>query len=60
MLTPEPTHVNMVDVNLRSTLYRLLALSNDVRAVRRGRVGRRVGRRIAGRVTGRAMGRIFR
>jgi len=47
-------------VTLRSTLYRLLALSNDVRAVRRGRIGRRVGRRIAGRALGRAMGRVFR
>jgi len=41
---------------VRDLLYKLLALSNDVRAVRRGRVGRR----IAGRVTGRAMGRVFR
>jgi hypothetical protein len=41
-------------------LYKLLALSNDVNAVKRGRVGRRVGRRIYGRATGRLAGRIFR
>jgi len=47
-------------MTLRSTLYRLLALSNDVRAVRRGRIRQRVGRRIYGRALGRAMGRVFR
>jgi hypothetical protein len=44
----------------RSALYALLRLSNDVRAIRRGRVGRRIARRIVGRATGLAMGRLFR
>ena len=47
-------------MNWRSTAYRVLRISNDVRAVRRGRVGRRLGRRVAGRITGRLFGRIFR
>ena len=33
--------------------YRLLALSNDANAVRKGRVGRRIGRRIYGKAAGR-------
>jgi hypothetical protein len=45
---------------MKRLLYRLLALSNDYNAIRRGRVGRRIGRRIYGRATGRLAGRIFR
>jgi hypothetical protein len=41
-------------------LYSLLALSNDVNAVRKGRVGRRIARRIYGKATGRVARRIFR
>lgn len=40
----------------RSTAYRALRASNDARAIRRGRVGRRIVRR----ATGRALGRLFR
>lgn len=47
-----PAHRGCV-MGLRSALYRGLRLSNDVRAVRRGRVGRRIGRRIYGKATGR-------
>jgi len=45
---------------MKRLLYRLLALSNDINAVRKGRVGRRIGRRIYGKATGRLAGRIFR
>ncbi len=45
---------------MRDLLYRLLALANDLRAVRTGRVGRRVARRAYGRLTGRLAGRISR
>jgi hypothetical protein len=44
----------------RAALYSLLRYSNDVRAVRRGRVPQRIARRIVGRATGRAMGRWIR
>ena len=37
--------------------YKALAVSNDVNAVRKGKVGRRIVRRIAGRLSGKAMGR---
>jgi hypothetical protein len=47
-------------MTFKSRLYQLLRISNDVRAVRRGRVGRRIGRRIFGRIAGRVMGRLFR
>lgn len=43
----------------RSFLYRALRISNDVRAVRRGRIGRRVGRRIYGKATGRLARKLF-
>jgi len=38
---------------MRTFLYALLRWSNDLRAVRRGRIGRRLLRRAYGRVTGR-------
>jgi hypothetical protein len=45
----------------KRTLYKLLALSNDITAVRRGprAVVRRVGRRAYGKATGRLARRIF-
>jgi hypothetical protein len=47
-------------MTFRSFLYAALRISNDVRAVKRGRVGRRIARRIYGRATGRLAGRVFR
>lgn len=44
---------------MKRLLYKLLALSNDVNAVRRGRVGRRIGRRVYGKATGRLARKIF-
>ena len=44
----------------RSILYRGLRTSNDVRAVRRGRVVRRVGRRVYGRAAGHLARKLFR
>jgi hypothetical protein len=43
-----------------STAYRALRTYNDVRAIQRGRVGRRILRRVYGRTTGRLFGRLFR
>ncbi len=39
--------------------YRLLKWSNDINAVRKGKVGRRVARRIYGKATGRLARRWF-
>jgi hypothetical protein len=46
--------------SFESQVYRALRITNDVNAVRRGRVGRRIARRAAGRITGRVLARIFR
>jgi hypothetical protein len=43
----------VADLSSVTKLYRLLRISNDVGAVRRGRVGRRVARRAYGKATGR-------
>lgn len=40
-------------------IYKALAVSNDVNAVRRGRVVRRVGRRAYGKAAGRLARRLF-
>jgi hypothetical protein len=47
-------------VTFKSFLYKALAVSNDVNAVKRGKVGRRIARRVMGRISGRAMGKILR
>ena len=43
-----------------SAAYAALRTYNDVRAIQRGRVGRRILRRVYGRTTGRLFGRLFR
>jgi hypothetical protein len=40
-------------------IYRALAISNDVNAIKRHRVGRRIGRRAYGKITGRLARKIF-
>ncbi|HEX6238223.1 MAG TPA: hypothetical protein VFZ68_13575 [Acidimicrobiales bacterium] len=45
---------------MKSTIYKLLRLRNDLNAIRRGRVGRRIARRTYGRATGRAARRLFK
>jgi len=47
-------------MSIRRTLYRLLRISNDINAVRRGRIGKRIARRVSGRVAGRGIRRLFR
>jgi hypothetical protein len=45
---------------VKSLLYKLLRLSNDLNAVRRGRIGRRIARRAYGKATGRLARKLFR
>jgi hypothetical protein len=45
---------------MKRWIYRMLKFSNDVNAVRRGRVGRRVARRAYGKATGRLARKLFR
>lgn len=47
-------------MSIKSALYKALRISNDINAVRRGRVGRRIARRAYGRATGRLARRLFR
>ena len=42
-------------MNWKRTAYRALAVSNDVNAVRRRKVGRRIARRVYGKATGRPL-----
>lgn len=45
---------------MKNLIYKLLRISNDVNAVRRGKVGKRIGRRIAGRMAGKGIRRLFK
>jgi len=47
-------------VNWKTAVYKALRASNDVNAVKRGKVPRRVARRAYGKLTGRAARRLFR
>lgn len=47
-------------MTLKSWIYLLLRLSNDVNAVAKGKVGRRIGRRLYGKATGRLASKLFR
>ncbi len=44
----------------KRTIYKLLRISNDINAVRRGRIGKRIGRRVTGRMTGKGIRRLFK
>lgn len=45
---------------MKSKIYKLLRIWNDITAIRKGRIGKRIGRRAAGKVTGKWIGRLFR
>lgn len=47
-------------VNWKTFAYKALRTSNDVNAVKRGKVGRRVARRAYGRATSRLARKLFR
>jgi hypothetical protein len=47
-------------MTVKGSLYRLLRISNDASAVKRGKVTRRIGRRVAGKVSGRGLGKLFK
>lgn len=47
-------------MSLKSKIYKILRIWNDVDAVRKGRIGKRVGRRVTGRTTGRIIRRLFK
>ena len=47
-------------MSLKSTIYKILRIWNDVDSVRKGRVHKRVGRRVAGRAAGKTIRRLFK
>ncbi|MDT8859213.1 hypothetical protein N0O92_03140 [Alkalihalobacillus sp. MEB130] len=47
-------------MSLKSTIYKVLRIWNDIDAVRKGTVGKRIGRRITGRASGKAIRKIFK
>lgn len=40
--------------------YKALRISNDINAIRKGKIGKRIGRRVTGRMTGKGIGKLFR
>ena len=46
-------------MNWKRLIYKTLALSNDVNAIKKGRVTRRIARRVYGRATGRLARKLF-
>ncbi|HLS23886.1 MAG TPA: hypothetical protein VK037_08240 [Pseudogracilibacillus sp.] len=47
-------------MSLKRTIYRLLRLSNDINAIRRGRMGERMKRRAVRRATNRTIRNLFK
>lgn len=47
-------------MNLKSTIYKILRIWNDIDAIRKGRIGKRIGRRILGRAAGKGIRRLFK
>lgn len=47
-------------MSLKSMLYKILRISNDISAIRRGRIKQRIGRRVAGKVAGKAIRKLFK
>jgi hypothetical protein len=46
-------------MKLKSAIYKTLRISNDINAIKRGKVSRRIGRRAAGKATGKIFRKIF-
>lgn len=47
-------------MSFKSTIYKMLRISNDINAIKKGKVGRRIGRRIYGKATGRLARKLFK
>lgn len=45
---------------MKSFVYMILRLLNDINAIQKGRIKQRIGRRIAGRITGKMIGKLFK
>ncbi|WP_168156665.1 hypothetical protein [Oceanobacillus sp. E9] len=47
-------------MSLKSSIYKVLRIWNDVDAVRKGKIGKRIGRRITGRAAGKGIRKLFK
>ncbi|WP_197046593.1 hypothetical protein [Oceanobacillus salinisoli] len=47
-------------MSVKSKIYKVLRIWNDIDAIRKGRVKKRVGRRVSGRIAGKAIRKIFK
>ncbi|MBM7598016.1 hypothetical protein JOC34_000373 [Virgibacillus halotolerans] len=45
---------------MKNKLYRMLRISNDINALRKGKMFKRIMRRLAGKATGKGIGRLFK
>jgi len=50
----------MKKINVKSAIYKGLRISNDINAIRRGKIDKRIGRRIAGKASGKTMRKFFK
>lgn len=44
----------------KNTIYKMLRMSNDINAIKKGKIGKRFGRRLAGRISGKSIGKFFK
>lgn len=45
---------------MKSLIYKLLRISNDINAIKKGKIRKRIGRRIAGRGSGKLIRKLFK
>ncbi|GIO22417.1 hypothetical protein [Oceanobacillus sp. J11TS1] len=47
-------------MSLKSSIYKMLRIWNDIDSVKKGTVGKRIGRRVTGRVAGKTIRKMFK
>ncbi|MCR1833128.1 hypothetical protein NSA56_01790 [Oceanobacillus caeni] len=47
-------------MSLKSSIYKILRIWNDIDAIRKGRVGKRIGRRVTGKIAGKTIRKMFK
>lgn len=47
-------------MNIKSLIYKALRISNDINAIKKGKVKQRIGRRVAGRAAGKMINKMFK
>jgi len=45
---------------LKSAIYKILRISNDINAVKKGKISKRIGRRVAGKSSGKLIRKLFK